>query len=29
MSGSTPGMDLNARQEQFANAFLITVARNS
>lgn len=26
MSGSTPDMDLNARQEQFANAFLITVA---
>ncbi len=26
MSGSSPGMDLNARQEQFANAFLVTVA---
>jgi hypothetical protein len=26
MNGSTPDMDINARQEQFANAFLITVA---
>ena len=26
MNGSTPGMDINARQEQFANAFLVTIA---
>ena len=26
MNGSTLGMDINARQEQFANAFLVTVA---
>jgi hypothetical protein len=26
MNESNPGMDINARQEQFANAFLVTVA---
>jgi len=26
MNGSKPSMDINARQEQFANAFLVTVA---
>jgi hypothetical protein len=26
MSGSAPGMDLNQRQEQFANAFLLAVS---